>query len=73
MIAIMMMEVIRVMPSLKHFHILFVLVSMSLCIFLAYWTFNHDFMRYFYLSIISLLAMGFYGFKFYGKVQGLSL
>ena len=61
------------MPSLKHFHILFVLASMSLCIFLAYWTFNNDFMRYFYLSIISLLAVGFYGFKFYDKVQGLSL
>ena len=73
MIIVMMMEVIRNMPSLKHFHILFVLVSMSLCIFLAYWTFNHDFMQYFYLSIISLLAVGFYGFKFYGKAQELSL
>ena len=61
------------MPSLKHFHILFVLVSMSLCVFLAFWTFNHNLMQYFYLSIISLLAVGFYGFKFYNKVQGLSL
>ena len=70
---VMMMEVIRNMPSLKHFHILFVLVSMSLCVFLAFWTFNHNLMQYFYLSIISLLAVGFYGFKFYDKVQGLSL
>jgi len=70
---VMMMEVIRNMPSLKHFHILFVLVSMSLCVFLAFWTFNHNLMQYFYLSIILLLAVGFYGFKFYDKVQGLSL
>jgi len=61
------------MPSLKHFHILFVLVSMSLCIFLAYWAFNHDLIQYFYLSIISLLAVVFYGLKFYGKVQNLNL
>ena len=61
------------MPSLKQFHILFVLTSMLLCIFLAYWTFNHHLMRYFYLSIITLLAIGFYGFKFYGKIQELSL
>ena len=73
MIMIMMMEVIRNMPSLKHFHILFVLVSMSLCVFLAFWTFNHNLMQYFYLSIILLLAVGFYGFKFYGKAQKLSL
>ena len=45
------------MPSLKDFHILFVLVSMGLCIFLAYWTFNHDLMLYFYLSLISLSTM----------------
>ena len=61
------------MPSLKQFHILFVLVSMILCGFLAYWTFNHDLMQYFYLAIISLLAIGFYGFKFYGKIQKLNL
>ena len=61
------------MPSLKQFHILFVLASMILCGFLAYWTFNHDLMQYFSLSIISFFIIGFYGFKFYGKVQGLSL
>jgi len=61
------------MPSLKQFHILFVLVSMILCGFLAYWTFNHDLMQYFYLAITSLLAIGFYGFKFYGKIQELNL
>jgi len=61
------------MPSLKQFHILFVFVSMILCGFLAYWTFNHDLMQYFYLSIISLIGIGFYGFKFYEKVQDISL
>ena len=73
MIMGMMMEVIKHMPSLKQFHILFVLVSMSLCIFLAYWSFSHDLMQYFYLSVISLLALGFYGFKFYGKIQGMNI
>ena len=61
------------MPSLKQFHILFVLASMALCVFLAYWTFNHAFMKYFYLSIITLLAVAFYGVKFYSKIQELSL
>jgi len=61
------------MPSLKQFHILFVFVSMILCGFLAYWAFNHDLMQYFYLSIISLIGIGFYGFKFYEKVQDISL
>tara|TARA_B100000427_G_scaffold39037_1_gene28180 strand:+ start:48 stop:233 length:186 start_codon:yes stop_codon:yes gene_type:complete len=61
------------MPSLKQFHILFVLVSMALSLFLAYWTYNHDSQQYFYLSIIALLAVGFYGFKFYGKIQELNL
>ena len=61
------------MPSLKQFHILFVLISMILCGFLAYWTFNHDLMQYFSLSIISFFIIAFYGFKFYDKVQGLSL
>ena len=69
---VMMREVIN-MPSLKQFHILFVLISMILCGFLAYWTFNHDLMQYFSLSIISFFIIGFYGFKFYGKIQGLSL
>ena len=61
------------MPSLKQFHILFVLVSMILCGFLTYWTFNHDLIQYFSLSVISFFIIGFYGFKFYSKVQGLSL
>ena len=61
------------MPSLKQFHILFVLASMGLCVFLAYWTFNHDLMQYFYISIVSLLVIGFYGFKFYDKIQELSV
>jgi len=61
------------MPSLKQFHILFVFVSMILCLFLAYWTFNHDLIKYFSLSIISFFMIGFYGFKFYGKAKGLSL
>ena len=59
------------MPSLTQFHILFVLVSMALCGFLAYWTFSNIF--YFILSIGSLLAIGFYGIKFYGRVRKLSL
>ena len=61
------------MPSLKQFHILFVCVSIVLCSFLAYWSFNHDFMQYFYLSIITLVAIAFYGLKFYSKIQELSL
>ena len=59
------------MPSLTQFHILFVLVSMALCGFLAYWTFSNIF--YFILSIVSLLVIGFYGIKFYGRVKELSL
>ena len=69
---IMMREAIN-MPSLKQFHILFVCVSMALCSFLAYWSFNHGFMPYFYLSIITLVGIAFYGLKFYFKIQELSL
>ncbi len=61
------------MPSLKNFHILFVLVSMGLCIFLAYWTFNHGLTGYGYLSLVSLLAIGFYGIKFYDRIKELSV
>ncbi len=61
------------MPSLKHFHILFVLVSMLLCVFLAYWTFNHDLMQYFYLSIVSFVMIWLYGSWFYSKFESWSL
>ncbi len=61
------------MPSLKHFHIFLVLASMALCIFLCYWTFNNSMMQYFYLSIISLILIGFYGVKFYSKIKELSI
>ena len=61
------------MPSLKQFHIFFILVSIFFCLFLAYWTFNNSSMQYFYLSIISLLIIGFYGSKFYIKIQELNL
>ena len=61
------------MPSLKNFHILFVLVSMGLCIFLAYWTFNQGLIGYGYLSLVSLLAVGFYGIKFYDRIKELSV
>ena len=61
------------MPSLKHFHIFFILVSIFFCLFLAYWAFNNSSMQYFYLSIISLLIIGFYGSKFYIKIQELNL
>ena len=61
------------MPSLKQFHFLFVLISMMLCGFLAYWAFNHDLIQYFSLSMVSFFLIGFYGFKFYGKDKGLSL
>ena len=71
MIIIMRMDIN--MPSLKQFHILFVLVSMMLCLFLAYWTFNYDLIKYFSLSVISFFMIGFYGFKFYGKIKSLSL
>ena len=61
------------MPSLKHFHIFFVLVSMALCVFFCYWAFINNLMQYFYLSIISFLLIGFYGFKFYSKIKELSV
>tara|TARA_Y100000589_G_scaffold79770_1_gene73451 strand:+ start:1346 stop:1543 length:198 start_codon:yes stop_codon:yes gene_type:complete len=61
------------MPSIKHFHILFVLASICLFIFFAYWSFNQGIMYYFYGSIISVLVIGFYGIKFYNKVKELSL
>ncbi len=61
------------MPSLKHFHIFFILVSIFFCFFLAYWAFNNSSMQYFCLSIISLLMIGFYGLKFYIKIQELNL
>ena len=68
----MIMETIN-MPSLKHFHILFVVVSMLLCIFFAYWALNQNLMQYVAVSIISLAFIGFYGIKFYGKIKELSL
>ncbi len=61
------------MPSLKQFHILFVLVSMALCIFLAYWAYNHSLIQYFYLAIFSLILIGFYGVRFYSKIKELNL
>ncbi len=61
------------MPSIKHFHILFVLASIFLFIFFAYWSFVEGIMYYFYGSIISILVIGFYGIKFYSKVKELSL
>ncbi|OUT39027.1 MAG: hypothetical protein CBB66_03980 [bacterium TMED6] len=61
------------MPSLKHFHIFFVIVSMALCMFFCYWAFNNNMMQYFYLSIISFLLIGFYGIKFYSKIKELGL
>ena len=61
------------MPSLKHFHILFVCASMALCLFFSYWSFNNNVMEYFYISILSLILIGFYGVKFYSKIKELSL
>jgi hypothetical protein len=57
------------MPSLKQFHILFVLVSMALCIFLAYWAYSQDLMSYLVLFFISILVLFFYGLRFYNKVK----
>ena len=68
----MIMGIIN-MPSLKHFHILFVLASMLLCLFFAYWALNQNLMQYVIISIGSLALIGFYGIKFYGKIKELSL
>ena len=61
------------MPSIKHFHILFVVASILLFVFLAYWSFTNDMMYYFYGSLFSIIIIIFYGIKFYAKVKELSL
>jgi len=61
------------MPSLKHFHIFFVLISMALCIFFSYWAYNNNSMQYFYISIVSFVLIGFYGIKFYKKIKELRI
>ena len=43
------------MPSIKHFHILFVVASILLFVFLAYWSFTNGKMYYFYGSLFSSL------------------
>ena len=57
------------MPSLKQFHITFVIISVMLCLFLGYWSYNQSLMIYFSLSIISILMLIIYGTKFYSKVK----
>lgn len=57
------------MPSLKHFHILFVCGSIALCVFLAYWSYNQNLLSYFILSSISISILIFYGLIFYNKVK----
>ncbi len=55
------------MPSLKQFHVIFVSISVILCIFLAYWSYSESLMSYFGLSIISMIGLFFYGTIFYKK------
>ncbi len=68
-----MIRKITRMPSIKHFHILFVVASILLFVFLAYWSFTNDMMYYFYGSLFSIIIISFYGIKFYAKVKELSL
>ena len=57
------------MPSLKHFHIMFVSISAIFCLFFAYWGYIQHSMIYVTLSIVSTIILMFYGKVFYNKVK----
>ena len=59
------------MPSLKHFHILFVSFSIIFCLFFAYWSYTQSFIIYFGLSVISLISLIIYGKIFYNKLKSI--
>ena len=57
------------MPSLKHFHIMYVSISIIFCLFFAYWGYAQHSMPYIASSIISIIILMFYGKIFYDKVK----
>ena len=61
------------MPSLKHFHILFVSISIIFCLFFAYWSYTESFMIYFSLAIISMVSLIIYGKAFYNKLKSIQI
>ena len=65
--------------SLKAFHIIFVMITTLLCVFLAVWGLNFapasvaDFARKIgYAGIVGAIILPIYGIYFYGKVKNLS-
>ena len=62
-----MMERDISMPSLKQFHMIFISISVILCMFFGYWSYNHSLMYYLSLSIISMIGLIVYGTVFYKK------
>ena len=61
------------MPSLKDFHLIFVFISVGLCMYLAYLSYSQSEMIYLGLSIISMVILIFYGSMFYRKLKELKL